>query len=89
MAVLDPVAPDAEIGGMRNSVVSLGSNAEADEQVFLADEVESSVVGDEVCFELKEGPRVEVDLVIQPVNSGSKSREKLVEDTKTDPSLPA
>ena len=49
----------------------------------------SSVEGDEVCVELREGPRVEVDLVIQPVNSGQGSRESLVEETKADPSLAA
>ena len=38
---------------------------------------------------MREGPRLEVDLVIQPVKSGQGGRERLVEETKADSSLAA
>ena len=38
-------------------------------------------------FKMTDGPQGQVDMLIPPVSPGNNSRERLVEATKTDPSL--
>ena len=40
-------------------------------------------------FKMRDGPEGQVDILIPPVSPGNNSRERLVEATKTDPSLAA
>ena len=87
--VPEPAISEASVGETSLMVGSLGRKDEDAEQRSLADAVVSSEEGAEVYFKMRDGPEGQVDMLIPPVSPGNNSRERLVEATKTDPSLAA
>ena len=88
MAVPNSVAHVAEVVEKESSG-PLGSCDEGCEEDTLAAELESSGEGDEVLFRLREGTGTEVTFDVQPVKSGHSGRDRLVKETRADPSLDA